>query len=75
MEPDNYNFFKILLSVGGTVCTALLVALKILWSKVEKLTEMAMESNEKIGRLEGRAEAVKRLHDDVLDIVEKSQQK
>lgn len=75
MEPENYNFFKILLSIGGTVCTALLVALRILWTKVERLTDMAMASNEKIGRLEGKAEAVKNLHDAVLKIVKEEHEK
>ena len=75
METENYNFFKILISIGGTVCTALLVALRILWTKVERLTEMAMSSNEKIGRLEGKAEAVKSLHDDILKIVREEHEK
>ena len=61
---------KILLSIGGTVCAALIAALKILWNKVEFLTATVLESTAKLNRLEGRHEYMERLHEEVIEIVE-----
>lgn len=67
---EDANITTMLISIGGTICIALITALKILWNKVESLTEVIIESGEKIGRLEGRSDYIEGLHKEILDIIE-----
>lgn len=69
---ENEGFVKVLISIGGTVCTTLVIALKVLWSKVEKLTEIALQDRKEIGQLQGNQQMMKQLHAEVLKIVEEN---